>query len=339
MNLYTKDYIKIANYTGICLCIFLAAFYFLNTNLSIVSVFAMFMSEDIGYSIISVFQMIAYLASFIVPAIILRALLKKSGLQQPSGLKLRLPASSLLLIPAAIAVALASSYLNSWLLSPFDISDTYSELLGTTGEPYAVYEILLMFISTALVPAVCEEFLFRETILSNLLPFGRGVALVGSSVLFGLMHQNPYQILYTTVAGLLLGYAYIKTRSIWCPMIIHFCNNAFSVTEQVIAANCKAEVSAVLLPIMDILMILGGVICFAIYLLIDAKKGRERLLCGSFGRIIEPSDAYEEKPITPKCKLRCFFAPGMIVFVVFALISMATTLLLLVLLRGVSVVA
>ena len=330
MDLYKRDYKKIANCTGICLCIFLVAFYFLNTTLSIASAFTMFMSEDIGFSIISVLQMIAYLASFIVPALILRALLKNAGLQQPSGLKFRLPASSLLLIPAAIAVALASAYLNSWLLSPFDISDAYSELVGTSAEPYAAYEILIMFVSTALVPAVCEEFLFRETILSNLLPFGKGVALVGSSVLFGLMHQNPYQILYTTVAGLLLGYAYIKTRSIWCPMIIHFCNNAFSVTEQVIAVNCRAEVSAVLVPIMDVTMILGGVICLAIYLLRDAKQRRERLCEGSFGKIIEASDSYEAKPISASDKLRCFFAPGMIVFVIFALISAATTLLLLI---------
>ena len=339
MSPYVKDYKRIANCTGLCLCIFIVMFYVTNTAVSVFSVLPIFMGEDLSYSIISVAQMIAYLSSFIIPAIILRSMLKRFGLLQPLRLDISLPLGSLLLIPAAIALALASSYVNSWLLLPFDISDAYYELLGMSSESYAAYEILIMFVSTAVVPAVCEEFLFRGAVLSSLMPFGRGVALVGSSVLFGLMHQNPYQMLYTTVAGLLIGYAYIKTRSIWCPMIIHFCNNAFSVTEQVIGANCRAEVSAVLLPVMDTLMLLGGFICLAIYLLKEARLRRERLSQGSFGVIIEESDSYAAKPISPADKLRCFFAPGMIVFVVLALISVISTLLLLVLFSGMLAVA
>ncbi len=338
MELYAKEYKRIANYTGLCLVLFIVMFYVTNAGMALLSVFIPFsVVEEISYSLLSVGQMIAYLASFIIPAVVLRAILKKGGSLQPLRLDFKLPKISLLLIPAAISLALASAYINSWILSIFDVSEVYSELLGVSSEPYAAYEILLLFLSTAIVPAICEEFLFRGTILSNLMPFGRGVALVGSSVLFGLMHQNPYQILYTTVAGLMLGYAYIKTGSIWCPTLIHLCNNAFSVTEQVIQANCSAEVSAVIIPIMDVAMILGGFICFAVYLAIDAKREKDRLRSGSFGVIIEECDAYEEKPISPREKLRCFFAPGMIVFIVLALIAMVSTLLMLVLLAGTSV--
>lgn len=337
MEPYAKEYKRIANYTGLCLVLFIVIFYATNVATAVVAVFIPpFVGEDIYYSLVSVGQMIAYLSSFIIPALILRAILKRSGTLQPPRLELKLPKGSLLLIPAAISLALASAYINSWLLSGFGTSDAYSELLGVSSEPYELYEILIMFVSIAVVPAICEEFLFRGTILSNLLPFGRNAAIVGSAVLFGLMHQNPYQILYTTVAGLILGYAYIKTDSIWCPTIIHFCNNAFSVTEQVIEANCRAEVSAVVIPVMDAVMLFGGLICLAVYLSIDAKRGKVKLKSGSFGVIIEERESFADKPISPRDKLRCFFAPAMIVFVVLALMAAVSTLLMLIFYSGMS---
>ena len=329
MDLHTRDYKKIANYTGLCLCIFLVAFFILNILSSMTSVFGGLAGEDIDYTVLSVAQMISYLVSFIVPAVVLRAMLSREALAPRQRLELRLPPSSLLLIPAALAVSISAAYINSLLLSPLNLTDAYMELWGTTDEPYKAYEIFIMFISTALVPAVCEELLFRETILSSLLPFGKGVATVFSAVLFGLMHQNPYQILYTTVMGVILGYAYIKTRSIWCPMIIHFCNNAFSVLEQVISANCSEEVSALVIPLLDVIIIIGGLSCLVIYLLRDAKQSRERLRGGSFGRLIEMCDDYEAKPVSPANKLKCFFAPWMTVYVIIALLSSLLTVPLL----------
>ena len=338
LNLHEKDYKRIANYSGLALILFMVMF----NATSVVSVVASeivapFVSYDFYYMLYSVLSIISYLSSFIIPAFFLRAVLKKFNILQPMNLEFRLPRTSLLLIPAGIGVTLTLAYLNSLLLDFLNVSDAYSELVGGSEASYTAYQILLLYISTALVPAVCEEFLFRGTILANLRPFGQGVAIVASSVLFGLMHQNPYQLLYTTAAGLVLGYAYVKTKSIWCPMLIHFFNNAFSVTETVILTNADAEMANLLLPIMDIGMIVLGFVCFMAFIAIDAKREREKYSAGSFGVLLEENDSYTQRELGAMSKLRFFMAPGMIVFVIMAFGSILLLLAMLMLISGVSV--
>ena len=320
MNLNEKEYKMISNYTGLSLIIFIVI---LNVtaifSAGVFSAFSSYLPYDWSYSAESVISMIGYLATFIVPAVILRAILKKKGVLQPLNLEYNTPKSSFLLIPATIAIVIVSAYINNFILGYFGTNEAYSELVGASNGPYEAYQILLLFLSGALVPAVCEEFFFRGTILSNLLPFGRGVAIVGSSVLFGLMHQNPYQLIYTTVAGLMLGYAYVETKSIWIPTFIHFFNNAFSVSQQIIYANCRESLADAIIIVMNLFVLFSGFACLAIYKRIDFKKKKKKYEDGSFSIILESSEAYVQKPVVRK--MRCFFSAGMIVFVVLASLS------------------
>ncbi len=334
MNLNEREYKTISNYTGLCLLIFLAMINATTVLAVLVSgIFQRFIPYDWYYSLDSISSMIAYLSSFIIPAVILRVILRKKGVLQPLRLEYRTPKSSFLLIPAGIAVTLCFAYLNSWIMGFFGVSEAYSELVGVSEQPYEAYQILLLFLSTALVPAICEEFLFRGTILSNLLPFGQGTAIIASAVLFGLMHQNPYQILYTTVAGIVLGYAYVKTRSIWCPTFIHFFNNAFSVTQEVIYTNCDAALASAVTIVMDILIVAIGFGCVGIYIFIESRKKKKKYDGGSFGVILETSYRYEQKPIDRKKKIRLFFSGGMIAFIIVALLSMLLLLALMLLMN------
>ncbi len=335
LDLHEREYKRIANYTGLCLVIFVVMFNATGIAASLVSELLFpFLSYEIYYTVSSLLSIISYLSSFILPAVILRAILKKFNILQPMNLEPRLPAASLWLIPAGIGVTMTLAYVNSIILDFLDLSEVYTELVGGAQTVYPAYQILLLYVSTALVPAFCEEFLFRGTILANLRPFGQGVALVASSVLFGLMHQNPYQLLYTTAAGLILGYAYIKTNSIWCPTLIHFFNNAFSVTEQVIQANADESVASIIVPIMDVSVIVIGFISFAVFLAYDRKKQKNKYEKGSFGILLEADEAYEHRPLSARAKLRYFFAPWMIVFVVVALLSVVATLSMLMLISG-----
>ena len=331
-----KEYKSVSNRIGLCLILFVVFFNVTATISSLISsVLESLLRHDIAYSIGQVLSMASYLLSFMIPAVIIRAVLKPLGNLQPIRLEVKLPKSSLLLIPAAIAVSFCTAYINSRLLDIFNISDAYSELVGGYVGGYSAYEIVLLFISTAIVPAVCEEFLFRGVVLSNLLPFGRGIAIVGSSVLFGLMHQNPYQILYTTAAGMVIGYAYVKTESIWCPMLIHFCNNAFSIIEQVMAANYDVRTANVVISVMELCAVVIGLTSFAVYLVIDLGKKRDKYKNGSFGVILETDDAYEERDIPAALRLRGFFSGGMIAFIAVTFISIAATIVMLMIISGI----
>lgn len=322
MDMNVKEYKKVSNCIGWGLCIFLAMINVTSIIRRLVSpILFEYMFYDAYYIVDAIlFDIIGYLASFIVPAIIIRAILRGKGILQPIKQETgRLSATSLMLIPIGIWITKQAATVNTVIMEIFGTLDAYNELVGDAmGEYYFGYEIVLLFISMAIVPAVAEEFLFRATVLSNLKPYGKVIAIIGSSVLFGLMHQNPYQLIYTTVAGIVMGYAYLKTGSIWCPMLIHFFNNAYSVFQQVLLANANADVAMIIILILELLLTVAAAICLVFYIRKMIREKRAKYKDGSFGVLLEESYAYSSKPIG-KGKIKGFLSVGMIFFIVLSL--------------------
>ncbi len=76
---------------------------------------------------------------------------------------------------------------------------------------------------------ILEEVLFRGVILDGFLNrYKPGKAIFWSALLFGLFHMNPWQFIPAFLIGLLLGYIYLKTRSLFPVIFIHIINNSFS---------------------------------------------------------------------------------------------------------------
>lgn len=86
--------------------------------------------------------------------------------------------------------------------------------------------LFLAIFTTALIPAICEEFLFRGLILNGLRKFGAVTAIGFSALTFSLMHMNLQQLPYTFVLGIIFGIIVYYTRNIWLSVIMHFVNNA-----------------------------------------------------------------------------------------------------------------
>jgi membrane protease YdiL (CAAX protease family) len=89
-------------------------------------------------------------------------------------------------------------------------------------------DLMLPLITTAIMPAFMEELLFRGILFRWIEEFGGTWAgLIISSALFGLVHsQNPGATWFSSFAvavegGLLLGGAYMLTRSLWMPIGLH----------------------------------------------------------------------------------------------------------------------
>jgi membrane protease YdiL (CAAX protease family) len=88
--------------------------------------------------------------------------------------------------------------------------------------------LLLPLVSTAIMPALMEELLFRGILFRWIEEFGGSwAALVITSALFGLAHSyNPNATWFSSFAvgveaGLVLGGAYMLTRSLWMPIGLH----------------------------------------------------------------------------------------------------------------------
>lgn len=71
-----------------------------------------------------------------------------------------------------------------------------------------------------------EEVLFRGVILQGLLQrYSNGVAIVTSALLFGFYHEELLRGVGAFVGGCCYGWLFVKTRSLWPPILLHACHN------------------------------------------------------------------------------------------------------------------
>ena len=85
-------------------------------------------------------------------------------------------------------------------------------------------------ISVCLMAPLIEEALFRGAIERTLLKkgFNPWFAIIFSAVLFALVHLNLVQGVPAFFWGIVLGWVYYRTRSIWPGVLIHFIVNTLS---------------------------------------------------------------------------------------------------------------
>ena len=162
-----------------------------------------------------------------------------------------------------VATSYASGYISSFL-EFLGINAEYSVDFGAT--PEGIFGFLLSFITTAIVPALVEEFACRGIVLGMLKKYGEGFAIISSSIIFGVMHGNFEQIPFATLVGFILGYIYVKTKSIWVCVAVHCINNAISVIftylSGVISVNTQNLLYIIYL-IISMLAAIVGVLLFA----------------------------------------------------------------------------
>jgi membrane protease YdiL (CAAX protease family) len=113
-----------------------------------------------------------------------------------------------------------------WLSVTFPVLNTGSEALSDMlvfDEPAAM--IITVILISTLVP-LWEEMFFRgfiHNVLRNRL--GMWAAILVSSLLFGLFHIIPLQIIGAFTLGILLAWLYEKSGSLWLPIFAHALNN------------------------------------------------------------------------------------------------------------------
>lgn len=255
---------------------------------------------------------VGYALSFLLPAGFFY-LISKGKPKERIYFNASLPRKTPLYIFVGLSAILAAAYLNSILLEPFAYSSFMDDLIPS-AEQTANYEIVLMVFTSAVVPAFVEELLFRGVVLTNLLPYGRTTAVIGSALLFGAMHQNAGQFFYATVAGLVLGYIYVKTRSIWCGVLLHFVNNFYSVLSQIWTERMPEETADTVLTVTVLCIFALGILSF-VRLLTKAKDETAQIReNGAFGVELPADPDYAAVSIPGARRVRLFFNAPMIVF-------------------------
>jgi membrane protease YdiL (CAAX protease family) len=123
-----------------------------------------------------------------------------------------------------LGIGLAAGFLIfSAVVGSAAIADVYN-IYGPGSTSQFVHDLVIV----AIMPAFMEELLFRGILFRWLEAFGGSwAALVVTSALFGIAHiLNPGATWFSSFAiaveaGILLGGAYMLTRSLWMPMGLH----------------------------------------------------------------------------------------------------------------------
>ncbi|MGH4138444.1 CPBP family intramembrane glutamic endopeptidase [Clostridium sp.] len=93
----------------------------------------------------------------------------------------------------------------------------------------------IVILSAAVVAPIYEEIIFRGILLKGMAKkINPTIALVVSSLLFAVVHFNIPQGINAFLLGLVIGFIYLTTQSIYLSIFAHFINNllALSVSSQ-----------------------------------------------------------------------------------------------------------
>lgn len=106
------------------------------------------------------------------------------------------------------------------------IEKMFTNLLAAKG----ISDYLIVFIAISLTPAVCEEVMFRGFIQKSFeLKYRPLIAILITSVFFGIYHFSPYALIPLISLGFFIGYSAYKSNSLLVPVLLHFMNNFLSI--------------------------------------------------------------------------------------------------------------
>ena len=111
----------------------------------------------------------------------------------------------------------------------------------------------ILILCVVIISPIVEEIIFRKILFERLLPLGTTIAIVVSSLLFGVAHANLEQLLYTIFLGVICANLVIISGKITYAIFMHMMFNFFG---GIIAPHLPEE--GIITTGLAILFALGG---------------------------------------------------------------------------------
>lgn len=241
--------------TGMRIFLFLVIL-LISSLIGIALSFAFMFSGDTGM-IIS--QGISSVFMFVVPPIVYYVITRKEqplraiGLRRISPFGLLFAAIALMFVslPVTNQLALWNEGMN---LGPaFQKLEDYMKALEETAKATTekmlnvdtIGGFLLNLLIIALIPAVGEELTFRGVLQQSLTRrMNPHLAILVSAAVFSFIHFQFYGFLPRMFLGLLLGYMFYVSGSLWTSIVMHFVNNGSVVVLYYLNAKGVIDIDA-----------------------------------------------------------------------------------------------
>jgi len=132
-----------------------------------------------------------------------------------------------------------------------DMDARYTMLANTMLSGSSAAELLLNILTLSLVPALVEEIFFRACLQNLLLSWMRKTpftALLITAVIFSAFHGQLSGFAPRLFLGLLLGFGYYFSGSLWVPFAMHALNNLLTVVLVFLFNNGHIKLDVTNLP-------------------------------------------------------------------------------------------
>lgn len=162
---------------------------------------------------------------FMLPSIFY---IRARSLDVRDSLRIRLPAPDK--IPLILLCSLSlilTSVLMTALYGSMEGSvyqNTYAQVADAGSDTALYYAICY-----ALVPALCEELLFRGIVMSEYQRSSILCAVVMNSLFFSILHSDVRTLPFTFISGLVLSMCAYAANSIIASFLVHLCYNLFAI--------------------------------------------------------------------------------------------------------------
>ena len=237
-NLFTENLKQSSGMRILLFLVILLISSLIGIALSVIFIF----SGDTGMKIgqgISSFMM------FVVPPIVYYFITRKEHQMRELGFRKLTPPWWLILIGVAVmfvSIPLTTT-LTTWnesmkLGGLFQALEDWIKAMEETAQATTekmlnvstIGGMLFNLVIIALIPAIGEELTFRGVLQQSLTrKMNPHVAIFLSAAIFSFFHFQFYGFLPRMFLGLLLGYMFYITNSLWTSMLMHFVNNGAAV--------------------------------------------------------------------------------------------------------------
>jgi membrane protease YdiL (CAAX protease family) len=175
------------------------------------------------------------IGQFLLPALVLLYLTERPALPQlqlNKAPQVKFLGLALVIMILGAVVAVLLSEMNRQIVLPAsldfldqkEVNSLTEKMLAWVNNPL---HFIVMTLVIAALPAVAEEFFFRGMLQRKLSKTGIGPegAILMASLIFSLIHMDFNNFIARWMMGVVLGYLYYWSGSLWVCIFAHFVNN------------------------------------------------------------------------------------------------------------------
>jgi len=112
-----------------------------------------------------------------------------------------------------------------------ELEASYKQAMMVMTKMNSIGDLMINLFAVALIPAIVEELYFRGTLQKTLSAWSGKpiVAIVVTAIIFSAFHFSYFGFLSRMVLGIVLGFIFEYSRTIWLPILLHFINNGIAI--------------------------------------------------------------------------------------------------------------